>query len=360
MRTVPYSDVLQKATEATGRVFADLSVSEAGLFRGFLGTRLRGAWEMTEWPDLLRTEERKFRAEWDGTVTYGAPSASSAVEVFYAPSQKYYQSLRGTNLNHAPATFAGNVWTENSAWWAESKTSYGGNDWAATTVYAVGTIVRRTTGTGADQRFYQCHTAHTSGASFDTTQFGILTDFDRYVAYEQTGLVKFGEVLAVLNRNPKIQQAPMRLKWRLSDNGVQVYDSVPTCWLRYRLRAPFLKGANFQGTAAYAVDEQVYFSSTSAAGNVTANFYDCLATTVAAESPITAPAKWALVPIPYTFAEWLIHASAADMLSKDAKDDWSADEMILAQEAIQKELDKLERQQGQEPACDFRMREAIV
>jgi hypothetical protein len=151
----------------------------------------------------------------------------------------------------------------------------------------------------------------------------------------------------------------MRLSWRLSANGVQVFDNVPSCWVRYRLRAPFLKGANFSATAAYAVDEQSYFSTTSAAGNVRANFYDCIVPTAAGESPVTVPAKWAVVSIPYNFAEWLIHAAAADMLSKDAKDDWAGDEMSLAQEALSRELDKLERQQGQEPEWNVRTREAV-
>lgn len=362
MRTVAYSEVLQKATEATGRIFADLSVQEAGLFKGFIGTRLRGAWEMTEWPDLLPVEERKFRAEWDATATYGASTASGAVEVSFAPAQKYYQSLRAANLNNAPATFAGGVWTENSAFWAESKRSYSGDDWATGVNCAVGRILRRSTssGAGADMRFYQAHTAHVSGASFNAANFGILTDFDRYVAYEQAGLVKWGDLMGVFDRNPDIHPDARRFKnTRLSRNGVQVYDTVHTAWIRYRLRAPFLKGATLSATAAYAVDEQVYFSQASAAGNVTANFYDCIVPTAAGETPLTHPAKWALVPIPYNFAEWLIHAAAADLLSKDAKDDWAGDEMALAKEALQSELDKLERQQGQEPEWNVRTRETV-
>lgn len=362
MRTVAYSEVLQKATEATGRIFADLSAEEAGLFKGFVGTRLRGAWEMAEWPDLVPVEERKFRLDWDATVTYAAPTAAAAVEVFFGPARKYYQSLRGANLNNAPATFAGGVWTENSAWWAQSQTEYDGNDWGTGVNYAVGNIVRRSTssGAGADERFYQVHTAHVSGASFNAANFGNLTDFDRFVAYEQTGLVKFGEVWGVFDRNPDIHRNAQPLTRRLSRNGVQVYDDVPTCWLRYRLRAPFLKGATFSATVAYAVDEQIYFSTTSAAGNVTANFYDVVTLTNAGETPLTHAAKFALVPIPYIFAEWLNHAAAADMLSKDAKDDWSRDEMTLAQEAIARELDKLERQQGQEPALEVRVRENVL
>jgi hypothetical protein len=131
-------------------------------------------------------------------------------------------------------------------------------------------------------------------------------------------------------------------------------------WVEHRLRAPFLKGANFSATPTYAVDEQIYFSQTSNAGNVTANFYDCLTTTSAGESPVTAAAKWSLVQVPYIFGEWLIHAAAADMLSKDGKDDWSRDEMTLAQEALLKELDKLERQQGQERPFEMRIREAVA
>src|SRR5262245_64704374 len=103
MRTVAYNEILQKATEATGRIYADLSVQEAGLLKGFINTRLRHIWELKDWPDLVPVEERFFRADWSSGTTYAASAAGAAVEVFYPPAQKYYQSVKAANLNNAPA-----------------------------------------------------------------------------------------------------------------------------------------------------------------------------------------------------------------------------------------------------------------
>src|SRR5262245_17675356 len=109
MRTIAYSDVLQKAAEASGRVFADLSAEEGGLLKGFIGTRLRQMWEKWPWPELMETEQRTFRDAWSSATTYAATT-----EVHYRAGKHYYQSLRAANTNHAPEISG----VENSAWWA--------------------------------------------------------------------------------------------------------------------------------------------------------------------------------------------------------------------------------------------------
>ena len=341
MRTVPYSDVLQKAAEATGRVFADLSVQEAGFFKGFVNTRLRHAWEQARWPELIQTEQRFFRPIWSsGNYAQGA-------EIFYWPTKKYYRRIASNAATDAPGAVAGA--------WAEAQASYSPADYDAAVAYLVGDQVFY----NANGKFYQCWTANTGQAPTNTAYWGELVPFDRFVAYEQSGFTKLGDVLGVYDRDPRIFNNATPASWRLSIDGVQVFKSWAYVWIEHRLRAPFLKGANYSAAVPYAVDEQIYFSQTSAAGNVTANFYDCITATTAGQSPLTQAGKWSVVNVPYIFAEWLIHAAAADMLSKDGKDDWSQDEMVLAQESILKELDKLERQQGQEAPFGVRVRESV-
>ncbi|HEY0723466.1 MAG TPA: hypothetical protein VGD41_05730 [Pyrinomonadaceae bacterium] len=348
IRSISYYDVLQKAAEATGRIFADLSVQEAGLFKGFINTRLKEMWEAWNWPDLMMGEERKFRADWDAGTTYAA-----GAEVYFLPAKKYYQSLRGTNLNHEPAT--GTPLVETSAWWAECATGYSGTDYDAATAYAVGAkVLYSVTG-----RYYQKHTASAAGvAPTDTTRWGVLTPFNRYVAWEQTGKSKLGDVLEVYDRDPEIFEGALALTWRETPLGIHVYDNVPTCWPRWRKILPFLKGNAFSATPAYAVGDQVYYQVTSASGIVSADFYECITATTAGDLPSTD--KWAKVEIPFIFGEWLIHASAADMLSKDGKDDWSRDEMVLATGMKLHELDKQERQKGQEPPLRVKQRDSSL
>jgi len=348
VRSISYYDVLQKAAEATGRIFTDLSVQEAGLFKGYVNTRLKEMWEAWNWPDLMLSEERKFRADWSGATTYAA-----GAEVYYLPAKKYYQSLRAANTNNAPAT--GTPLVENSAWWAECATSYSGQEYDSAASYAVGAKVLYP----ATGRYYQAHTASAGGfVPTNTARWGILTPFNRYIAFEQTGQTKLGDVLEVYDRDPEIFEGALPLTWREGNLGIHVFDPVPTCWPRWRKFLPFLKGTAFSATVAYAVGDQVYYQVTSASGIVTADFYECITATNVGDLPSTD--KWVKVEIPFIFGEWLIHASAADMLSKDGKDDWAKDEMALAMTMKLHELDKQERQKGQEPPLRVKQRDSSL
>lgn len=346
MRAIPYSDVLQKAAEASGRIFVDLSREEAGLLRGFIGTRLKQIWEKWLWPDLMMSEERKFRAEWSGGTTYAA-----GAEVAYTPARKYYQSLRGSNTNHAPAT--GATFVENSAWWAESDRSYSGANYDAAKAYAVGDRVYYP----PTDRWYQAHTAGTGNLPTNTSFWGVLTPLVRYVAYEQSGFTKLGDVIEVWDKDPEVFEGALGVPWREAARGIEVFQSLFSVWPQWRKLSPFLKGNLFIAATAYAVGEQVYYRQTLTSGNVVADFYDCIAATTN-EAP-TDTTKWAKVEIPFVFGEFLSHAAAADLLSKDGKDDWSGDEMALAQEMLLHELDKQQRQKGQEPALQVMQRQAV-
>jgi hypothetical protein len=309
--------------------------------RGYLDRALQKIWEAEHWPELNRTQERKYRLEWDSTTTYSASTSSAAVEVYFTPSGKYYQSIVASNLNNAPAS--GATWVENSSKWAESKTAYTGGDWAASTVYTVGTIVRRATGTTADFRYYQCTTAHTSGASFDTTKFGILTDFDAYVAYTQTGQTAIGEVFNVTDSNPRTTRAFSEYPFMLSENGVQVPNGPSVVWLEFRTRRSQLVGDTYSATTAYAVGQQIYYTTSLGVGN----FYDCIVTTTAGQSPATTPASWSVVQIPYIFSQHLIWAAYADLLGSDGQADKATVAMNAAEQYYGMEADKLYRQQRQ-------------
>lgn len=346
MRTIPYSDILQRATEATGRIYADLSKEEAGLLKGFTGTRLKQVWEKWPWPELVLVEKRAFRPNWDEAKTYAARE-----EVYFLEARKYYQSLRAANLANEPAT--GDPLVENSAWWAECQKAYESAPFDNAKAYAVGDKVFYPK-TGLS---YQAHTAGTGNLPTDADFWGALTPFVRYVAWEQPGKAALGDVLGVTASNPYTQLIEEPLAWRETDLGILVFTSLPTVWVRFRQRPPFLKGNLFDATKEYAAGEQVYFAQTSAAGNVTGDFYEALEDVDAGDDPDSEPDQWRKVAIPYVFGEYLIHAAAADLLSKDGKDDWSGDEMALANELLLAELDKEERQKGQEQGTRFLVRE---
>lgn len=311
--------------------------------RGYLDRALQKIWESEHWPELNRTEERAYRLEWDSTTTYSASTSAAAVEVYFPATSLYYQSLVGSNLNNAPATQSGSTWTENSAFWAQARTSYTGSDWLTGTVYAVGNIVRRTAGAAADYRFYQCHTAHTAGVSFDATKFCILTNFDAYVSYTQTGETAIGEVFNVTNGNPKVTRAFSEYAFHLSENGVQVPQGASTVWLEFRTRRGQFIGDVYSSAATYAVGQQVYFTTTAGIGN----FYDCISATSAGESPVSAASKWSVVQVPYIFGQYLIWSAYADLLGSDGQADKAEQARGAAEQYYQMEADKLYRQQRQ-------------
>lgn len=316
MLTVDYIDVLNGACDLCGLPRAGSSpplqaVDQAKL-QLLISKRLESAVRFHYWPDWVRVENRFFRLNYASGTTYAAPTATAASEVYFPATRTYYQALR-SSLGNAPATLSGGIYATNDAYWAVAAGSYSGNDWAASTAYALAAIVRNPD----DGLFYQCHTAHTSGGSFDATKFGILTAFNRYVGYTVTGQTAIGDALGCWNLNPFLTYRAVELKFGLSHLGVQVLAPATSVWLRYRLRIPPLSGAVYSATATYSVGQQVYYSSATLAGN----FYDCAVTTTAGQSPDTTAASWAIVELPRMFEDYLKFAAYADWLNSDGQND---------------------------------------
>lgn len=345
MRTVAAHTLFQGAMGLlTGQgSSAGVPTSRFAAIRGYLDRALQRLWEAEHWPDLVRLEARRYRDDWASGTTYSASTSTAAVEVFFPATQLYYQSLQGSNTNHAPATQSGTTWTENSAWWAQSRTSYSGNDWVTGTVYVAGNIVRRTSGTSADYRWYQCHTGHTAGASFDATKFCVLTEFDAYIGFTQTGQTAIGEVFNITAENPRVVRGLTEYKFWLSSNGVQLVSAPVEVWLEFRKRRPELTGDVWSSTATYTAGQQVYYTTSAGVGN----FYDCVTATSAGESPVSAAAKWSVVEIPYIFGAAMTWHAYADLLAADGQADKAMVARTSAEEYYSMEADKLYRQQRQ-------------
>lgn len=296
MRTVDAQNLIDNAAGFCGLDRVNLAAEEFQDLRNFLNNRLRYAWGFRPWSDLERTQQRFFRPAYAALTAYTA-----GMERYDAATREYYQALRSTT-GHAP-TIDGE---ENSAYWAVCADSYGADDWVTGTAYAVGDQVRNP----LTDLFYQCHTAHTAGATFDATKFGALTPFDRYVAYEQTGEDAIEDVLRVTDLDPRVRADARTVKSWNSDNGVQVYEDLPFVWIELRVRVPELQGDAWDETLTYAADRQVYYATATVRGN----FYDCLSTTSAGESPASAPNKWSQVELPRRLQAFLENGAASDWL----------------------------------------------
>ena len=340
MLTVNYIDVLNRACDLCGLPrYGTLSSTDNARLQTFISKRLEQAVRYHFWPDWMRLEERFYRANYASGTTYSAPTTTSATVIYYPPSARYYQNLKSTTGN-APATLTSGAYVTSLTYWADAATSYSGSDWAASTAYTQGTIVRRPD----DGYYYQCHTAHTSSSSFDSTKFGALVPFDRYIAYSQTGQTVIGDVIEVWDKSPRIYKGAREVGYELSNNGIQIREDYNSVWLWYRLVIPRLSGSAYSATATYAVGDQVYFSSATVPGN----FYDCVTATSAGESPSSASAKWSIVNIPRMFEDYLSWGAYADWLTGEGQNDKAMAEDRRAQQWLAREVGILTRQEQQQ------------
>lgn len=315
METIDYQDILEATARAADLDPDDLSPDEFSALRTAHTLRLRYAWQYQMWPFLKKLGEKR----WFRDVYAGGTSYAATTEVAYEGPQKYYQALR-TALNQAPATYSGGTWTTNLAYWAECAGSYSASEYNNSSAYTQGQQVFYS----PTQRYYQLYAASSTGnLPTDTTKWGVLTEFRRYVAYAQTGKTAFNQVFNVWDKDPTLTGKALRVRTQYSGElGLHVLDAVPYVFIDYRRQVPQLKGDAYVGTTAYTAGRQIYFETATTRGN----FYDCVTTTTAGESPETAAAKWAVVDVPAAFSLWLVHGAAADYLKADEPERAGAEE----------------------------------
>lgn len=312
MHTADYIDIKRATARACELDPDEVSTEQFRSLRTSHHLRLAAAWQNQIWPFLnVRGEKRFFRDQYSLSSTYTATN-----EVFYIGPRKHYQALTSVPTSQPPATQSGSSWTTNLTYWAESATVYSAAEYVSTATYTRGKQVFYT----PTQRYYQLHAATSTGnAPTDTTKWGVLTEFRRYVAYEQTGQTAFDHVFAIWDQDPGVRGDARRVQGvKKGSIGYFVLQDLPWVYLDYRARPSSLSGDAWDQLTAYASGDQVYFEGTTF--TYRGNFYTCTATTSAGQSPQTTPAKWTVVPIPFAFQDYLIHGAAADWLRPNTED----------------------------------------
>jgi len=411
LRTVNYSEVLQLLSELAGIPYADLPTATALTYRGALSRYFRKAWEVEYWPELTRTDQRYYRPVWAAGTTYAA-GAEVFFKGNGEASQSYFQSLRtgmpltvntltrvtttatattsavhnlvtgdwvtitgaspaGYNLTTSitrtgATTFTytlasdpgaggsgtircspnpeSSTGTTSVGWWYPCQASYSGTTWTLATAFAAGAVAYY----AVNDTYYACHTASTGNLPTDTAYFGALTVFDKYVGYTQTGFTAIGDVRDVYSKNPLVNKTYATSNWTLTQNGVQVPNGPNVVWLEYRTRFAPLIGGDWASGSAYAVGDQVLFTS----GSVK-NFYTCAVVTTAGQSPTTHPASWTILEIPYLFQAYMVHGAFADVLRMDGQMDKAAQQERLAEQYLEIEAAKLFNLQPQQQRMDI-------
>lgn len=342
-----FEDVL-KRLNALAEGTADLpSAQDYPRFVGYLDQALHQVWYSEFWPDLMLVEERLLRDLYSAATAY-----AKGDEVYFPATQKYYQSLRDANTGNDPAT--GSPLAENSAYWAECQITYPGSTWAEGVAYSVGDIQHYP----PTDQYYQCHTNHTSSSTLtpDATggdeRWGLLTGFNRYIAWAQTGKTVMGDVADVKNADPRVTAGWRSIAgWSESADGVQIPEAVTRVWIQFRKRRPTLFGAAYDETQAYAAGAQVYYTP---AAPALGNLYDVITATTAGETPDSAAAKFSLVEIPQSFSNFLVWSAYARHLVTDGKQSAVRGAQAMADQYLDLEADRLYRQSGQTPTLPMR------
>jgi hypothetical protein len=410
MRTVNYSEVLQLLSELAGIPYADLPTATALTYRGAISRWFRKAWEVEYWPELTRTDKRYYRPAWVAGTTYAAGAEVFFLGNTGRSVGAYYQALsaqpltvssitrvsatavvttasahrlvtgdwvtitgatqtdynRNTEVTvtgtttftyavaNSPATPAtgtikvspnpvDDAGTLCKPWWYPCQADYSGSLYSATTAYAVGDVVQL----GSTGEFYVCLEANTGYLPTDTTLWGLLTVFDRYVGYTQTGFTAIGDVRDVYSKNPNVSKTYATADWTLTQNGVQVPNGPAVVWLEYRTRFVPLVGSDWASGTSYVVGDQVLYNSS---GSIK-NFYVCAQATSSVAPSNTA--YWTLLEIPYLFQPYLVHGAFADVLRMDGQMDKAAQQERLAEQYLEIEAAKLFNLQPQQQRMDM-------
>lgn len=335
-----FQSVLQGVAAKLGMdPLRDLNAARAAALTEYLNTRLGEGWKFEFWPEWTVSEPRYYRDGYSAALNV----AVTDERVFLADGNYYQALVAQAPAAQAPATLNGSVYVENSAYWALSARTYAGLDWATGRVLAVGDKVRNP----ADARYYQCIAAHTAGATFDGTKFGILTPFQKYVAYEQTGQTAIDEVQGVSRNDPRVwPRRPGNLLFAPNANGIELLDpNAPAqVWVTFRLRPPEFTSVLYSSTGNVAVGDLRYWPTRN--GGTGECYRARLAQTPAALPPSNAT-NWERVSFPAILSDFVKRAAFADALSDQKQQDRKTNELATALEELQDASDRALASQGQ-------------
>lgn len=196
-------------------------------------------------------------------------------------------------------------------------------------------------------------------------QFTTTTDANGVVSFSLPSDVS--EVLGVFTKNPQVTTRLQDIGYDLYEDGTETKvilqnSLVADGWFHYRRKCPSLVGELFNSSTVYYQGSQVYFDSGSGTGTYlpvsgkphSGNFYTCtVGSTIAGDTPITAPTKWQKVEIPYIFSHYMAWGSSANYFASENLTQEAIAMESKANERLTAEIDKVARQQNQTTKIRF-------
>jgi hypothetical protein len=339
MRTLTFKSTLWNATRLLGLdPVRDLNANLAGRLTDYINNAMQDAWRYAEWPEWILTEQRWFRPKYSASEAV-APTATAPVERYHIASDAYYQALQNST-GQAPATLqADGSYLENSAYWAVCAAQYCANDWAAGTVFGVGLAsgLPYQCRNPEDGLYYQCITAHTAGGTFDATMFGVLTAFQKFVDYNQTGQTPIWVAPSVcaFQRDPRVYACnPWPVTTGRNDRGITFAADAPNViWLKFFSTPPQFTSTLYSAALAYPAGTTIY----DAAG--TGDCWTSNTTTTPGQSPTSTQGVWTKVPMPFVLNTYLARRAMADALIDQKQTSRATIERARADDDLEEEVD---------------------
>jgi hypothetical protein len=297
VRKVSARNVLQGAVESTGRLYSNLTNDEFVLFRGAMNRRLREAYELEFWPDLMTIEKRYWRDTWLPVYTY-----ADGAEVYVSALDKYYTNSSGGDTTGTPGT---------------------SSDWTSLTSFIN----------------YVSHEQNPLLLGSNSTE-------------------EIGATYRGTSKDPRLSLDYETFPFEVKDIGVVFpYVDKSYIYLEYRKRAPEIKGDKFDSTKTYYPGQQVFYEGTDSRD--VGEFYDVQlestnSTTSAPSTNGTVHADWKKVDIPYIFGAYMEKAISADILLLDEKSDLAGIQFNESNRLLGCEVKKATNQQGDTVQPKFR------
>lgn len=180
---------------------------------------------------------------------------------------------------------------------------------------------------------------------------------------DQLGEDFIDAVFQVWQMSPVGAGAPVPQGFEMMPDGVQIIGTNGWVWngwlwtfptwytagyplfLYYRKGCPRFQGSVYSAGASYAVDDQILFTDSDSIQN----FWKCIVATTAGQSPDTHPNSWQVLQLPQFLFEYVTFASFADYLRMDAQFEKATATDAIAQDRLDNQSDRQERQMGVQP-----------
>jgi len=170
-----------------------------------------------------------------------------------------------------------------------------------------------------DYAYYRLEvTSSTGNLPTDATKWTALPDLDFYLPLAQDGETVIGTVKAVWTAHPVTGYAS-KLAFEITTRGIefpQSQDMVPSIWVEFKTVLPSYAASAWVGRV-YTAGEQVL--GLGAPLGYEGDFYVCVSTTTATESPISAPAKWTKLEFPDYLAPAAAQGAYVDWLRSERR-----------------------------------------